>query len=364
MGITAPEGGRWSPARVSYMLHHRCYTGNHAYNTAARVPNPSRPLGDITAEIRRTLRRPKPQEEWIAFKVPSLVAEGLWEKANAHIAERGRGRGKQGKSIRALLRNRMFCPKCGKPMIVRRDGRQNRVYYHCSKYFRPWLGRPCDYRKFIPSTWDDHVWDAVCAFLRDDSWLELQLASQQCQDENAAKLARLQEYRISQAHARIAKIREGFEGGIYSLEDAKRRIADQQATITKSEEAKQLLEARRGGQPSTAGDLEAVKRELKALRDSNLEKTAFDEKLDILARLGVKVYPSEDLKAMRVVCQLNLNPEEYQADCGSTKSGATPSQASGEREVANACGIVMFGSPSHSISRTPDITFRAVFAFA
>lgn len=73
MGIKAPEGGKWAPARVTKIAHRQCYTGIHHYNVNARVPNPDRPLGDITAEVRRTLVRPKPEEEWVQFKVPALA---------------------------------------------------------------------------------------------------------------------------------------------------------------------------------------------------------------------------------------------------------------------------------------------------
>jgi hypothetical protein len=51
MGITAPMGGRWTPARVSNILRNRCYTGKHAYNVNEKVANPDRPIIDITAEI-------------------------------------------------------------------------------------------------------------------------------------------------------------------------------------------------------------------------------------------------------------------------------------------------------------------------
>ena len=143
MGIAAQQGGKWSPATVANIVHHRCYTGNHAYNVNAKVANPARPRGDITAEVKRTLLRPKPEEEWAKYTVPKLVDETLWEKANANLTERGRGRGKQGKKIDALLRSRIFCPGCSRPMVVRREVRQDRVYYHCSKYFRPWADNRC-----------------------------------------------------------------------------------------------------------------------------------------------------------------------------------------------------------------------------
>jgi hypothetical protein len=67
-GIKTAEGRKWSPNTVAKIVHRECYSGNHAYNVNCRVPNPNRPLGDITAEVKRTLLRPKPQQEWSTFK--------------------------------------------------------------------------------------------------------------------------------------------------------------------------------------------------------------------------------------------------------------------------------------------------------
>ncbi len=329
MAILAVEGGKWSPARVANVVHRHCYTGDHAYNANARIPNPDRPLGDITAEIKRTLLRPKPKDEWVTFKVPALVSEQLWQKADALIAERGRGRGKQGKSIKALLRNHIFCPRCSKPMVVRRDGRQQRVYYHCSKYFRPWAENPCSYSKFVPGTWDNLVWDCVYALLNDDVWLEQQLASEQSQDENMTKLLKLHQYKISRAQSKIARVREGFEGGIYSLDEAKQRIAECEAAIAKAEQESKRLQTEMNRCDAGAADIEAVNRQLKALRERNLEDASFEDKLDMITKLGIRVYPSEDLKTMRVTCGLNL---QFEHD--------------GEDENAVECRKVMFGSPS------------------
>ena len=307
VGIKAPEGGKWSPGAMHNIVRHRCYTGDHAYNASSRVPNPRKPLGDITAEVRRTLVRPKAPEELVRFKVPALVTKGLWAKANARITERGRGRGKQGQTIRALLRSRIFCPQCGRPMVVRRDGRQNRSYYHCSKYFRPWADRPCNYRKFIPATWDELVWGDICTWLRDDIWIERQLLSQQSQDENVAKLIRLQQFKKAQAESKIVKVQEGFEGGIYSLDQAKKRIAELQSTLAKADKEMQRLQRSVKTPPSDVSDIAALREELRSLRDRNLDEATFAEKLEVICGLGIKVYPSEDLKSMRVACQLNLD---------------------------------------------------------
>jgi len=345
IGIKTAEGRKWSPNKVAKIVHRECYSGNHAYNVNTRVPNPNRPLGDITAEIKRTLVRPKPQEEWVRFQIPALVSEDLCERARKNAIERGRGRGKQGKTIQSLLRNRLFCPGCGRPMVVRRNGRQNRVYYHCSRYFRSWVEEPCQYRKFIPGTWDELVWGDICAWLRDDSWVEQQLVSQQSQDENVGKLIRLQQLRVSQAKAKVAKVQEGFEGSVYSLDEARKRIADLQGTIAKAEaEIERLQETVSTRHSSTAG-LSATRAELRTLRDRNLDEATFEEKLDLISQLGIKVYPSEDLQTMRVHCEFALSRLHADGAAGAVEPGRI--QADGESESATACGKVLINPPQY-----------------
>ena len=51
---------------------------------------------------------------------------------------------------------------------------------------------------------------------------------------------------------------------------------------------------------SSVADIKAMTQELKVLGDRNLEGATFEEKLDIIAKLGIKVYPSEDLKSVRL----------------------------------------------------------------
>lgn len=351
-GVKTAEGRKWSPGTVAKIVHRECYSGNHAYNVNSRVPNPNRPLGDITAEVKRTLLMPKPQQEWVNFQIPPLVDETLSQKARENVIERGKGRGKQGKTIQSLLRNRLFCPRCGKPMVVRRDGRQNRVYYHCSKYFHTWAEEPYNYRRFIPGTWDELVWGDICTWLRDDAWVEQQLMSEQSQDENVEKLIRLQQLKISQARAKIAKVQEGFEGSIYSLDEAKKRIADLQETTAKAEDEIQRLQKAVRARHSSTADINATRDELKALRDRNLDAATFEEKLDIVSRLGIKVYPSEDLKSMRVLCQPNL--DQVHSDSWSDKMESNEIQADAECESASECRKVMFGPPRVTIGRTPN----------
>jgi hypothetical protein len=358
-GIKTAEGRRWSPNKVAKIVHRECYSGNHAYNVNSRVPNPNRPLGDITAEVKRTLLKPKPQQEWVNYQIPPLVSEDLCRKARENLQERGRGRGKQGKSIQSLLRNRLFCPGCGNPMVVRRDGRQNRVYYHCSKYFHTWAEQPCGYRRFIPGSWDELIWQDICTWLRDDAWVEQQLTSERSQDENAEKLVRLQQLKIFQARAKIVKVQEGFEGGVYSLDEARKRIADLQETTTKAEKEIQRLQKTVQAKRSSTADINAMREELKTLRDRNLDASTFEEKLDIISRLGIKVYPSEDLKSMRVLCNLNLG--RVHVDTGTSGTESRRMQANVESDSPIECEKVMFGPPLWTKDKTFSKTFALVY---
>jgi len=227
--------------------------------------------------------------------------------------------------------------------VVRRNGRLNRVYYHCSKYFHTWAEEPCNYRRFIPGTWDELVWGDICTWLRDDAWVEQQLMSEESQDENVEKLIRLQQLKISQARAKTAKVQEGFEGSVYSLADAKKRIVDLQETTTKAEDEIQRLQQAVRARRSSTADINATREELKALRDRNLDATTFEEKLDVVSRLGIKIYPSEDLESMRVLCELNL--DRVHSDTWSDEVESKQMQADGKSESAIECRKVMFGPP-------------------
>jgi hypothetical protein len=65
-----------------------------------------------------------------------------------------------------------------------------------------------------------------------------------------------------------------------------------------------------------ASEAELLRQELKALRGRNLHKSTFEERADLVAKLGIKILPSEDLKSRKIFCRLNfteVNEEREQA---------------------------------------------------
>jgi hypothetical protein len=340
MGIKAPQGGLWGPNTICKVVRRCCYTGKNAYNSKSMVPNPARPLGDVTGQVKRTILRAKPQEEWVFFSVPRLVSEELWQKANVALTDRGRGRGKQGKAIQALLRNRIFCPRCGLPLVVRREGDSKKIYYYCARHYRVWDGKACGFRKFISARWDEYIWDCVDALLSDDSWVEPQLAAEQDHHEAATRLIDTENRKIAHLQARIARVQAGYEEGIYEAGEAKNHIKGYQKAIALAEEEILKLQRKTVALGMNGSNIDSLKRELELLRRTNLESANFDDKLQLMVLLDIKVYPSEDLKTVRIRTGLGI-------DSSKTIPGS-------ERDY---CGKVLFAPPKGSIGRTKSSLF-------
>jgi len=198
----------------------------------------------------------------------------------------------------------MICPLCGKPMAVMRR-KNGRIYYYCRSRYCKWLKDPCPYSSFVPGTWDEGIWQEVCELLRNDLWIEGQLAVELNNSGEIEKLIRLQEHKIDNYQGKIRKIEDGFEGGLYTLEEAKLRKRKSQEAI---DAARLEIETLRKqiGSSFTPDGVEKLRLELKNLQDRNMIEASFEKRLDFVAKLGIKVYPSEDLKSRRIKCGLGI----------------------------------------------------------
>jgi hypothetical protein len=296
-------GTIWAPKMISRICARECYTGRGIFNKNKRVPNPDKPLENLTDEIPRTLLRPKPETEWHYYEVPQLTTGELKDNANSVLKERGRGRGKEGKKVEALLRGRIFCPVCSKPIAVKRKT-NGEVYYHCRTHLSKWKQDPCYYNRFITARWDGDVWNEICCRLKDDQWVDKQINSESKKNGGIEKLIGQQESRISNTVMKIWRVEEGFDGGLYTLKEAKRKKQSYQHVIdTTRIEIERLKDEIRG---FTQHDIDVLRHELQILRDRNLEEATFDERVDLVAKLGLKVFPSEDLKSRKISCRLPL----------------------------------------------------------
>jgi hypothetical protein len=140
--------------------------------------------------------------------------------------------------------------------------------------------------------------------LKDDSWLQAQLGEEQNRLNDKDKLIQLEENKIKQAKQKLARIQDGWEKGIYTEAELGVKVKELRQTITNAE---QEIENINVMYLKENFNFESVCKDLLLLRSQNLEEASFEYKAEIIARLGVKVIPSEDLKTRRIACRLNLD---------------------------------------------------------
>ena len=208
--------------------------------------------------------------------------------------------------------------------VRRRKSTKDTLYYHC-RHAEAFSVESCTYRKFVPGVWDEVAWDSIYALLSHDLWVEEKLNGISKQGEEIARLIKLEQQKIAQFQSKVSKIREGYEGGIYSLEEAKAKILSYQQIASKAQQEINHLNEKPGSMDKVV-NVEEVRKELKRLAEANLNGATFRERLDLINKLNLKVYPSEDLKTMRIKCSLlpqYENKEEHQKECQIVLSGST-----------------------------------------
>jgi len=115
-----------------------------------------------------------------------------------------------------------------------------------------------------------------------DAWLEQQLATELSQSADLEKLIRMEQLKISQAKLRVSKVQEGWEKGFYRPEEVQTKLAEHREAIARAESEIERLRDQMANRSLSAGEVELLRQELKALRDRNLQESTFEEKADCL----------------------------------------------------------------------------------
>jgi hypothetical protein len=153
--------------------------------------------------------------------------------------------------------------------------------------------------------------------LNNGAWLDQQLATELSRSTGLEKLIRLERFKSNEAKAKLTKVQEGWDNGIYTEEKVRKKVAAYREIVNKADlEIERLREqmGNRGLSPVEAG---LIWREMEERRNRNLQESTFEERVDLVARLGIKILPSENLKSRKIFCRLNLvktnNSEREQA---------------------------------------------------
>jgi hypothetical protein len=227
--------------------------------------------------------------------------------------ERCRGKGKEGKQIDALLRGRIFCPSCGRLLSIYRDSNyRHLIYYVCATRFQGWKHKRCRIHSFRIDWLDGMVWDCVYALLKQPEWIEEQLSKRETSDhiEELDRRIRLERQRIERAQAKIRRVQDGYESDppVYTASEAEEKIGVFRDSVSRAETEAYRLEEIKAQETSNEKTKEEAHRILETLRDKNLDNAVFSEKQDLITKLGIKVYPSEDGKVVRISSILHFDP--------------------------------------------------------
>ena len=221
-------------------------------------------------------------------------------------------------------------------MSVKRDKRK-RNYYYCRPHHDKWLHDQCDYNHFVPGAWDNQIWNEICALLSNDAWVEYQINQLPSKCEGIEKRIRSEQRKINQAEVAIRKVHDGWERDLYTSNEAEQRLSNHRCTIDKAKVEIERLQAISEQETFRPSDIQKMVKSLKDLRDRNLSEASFEERQDIIAKLGIKIKPTEDLGARTVQCRLNLHSFIGKSN-------------------ADDCAIVLSGTPGGI--RTHDLSLR------
>ena len=192
-----------------------------------------------------------------------------------------------------------------------------------------------------------------------DAWLEQQLAAELSHSADLEKLIRMEQLRVSQAKLRVGKVQEGWGKGFYTPEEVETKLAEHRQAVARSEAELERLQKQMANKSLSAIEVELLRQELRALRDRNLMESTFEEKTDLVAKLGITILPSEDLKSRKILCRLNLakvNDEKEQASFAKVMfgrpSGIRTLDTLIKRKVHKRC----LGIDSSTLSQRVDYT--------
>ncbi len=153
---------RWVKSSVERLLNRQDYIGTSYYNkTVSVIPKHPQNVGKYK-KIKKSSRRLKPKEEWIAIPVPPIIDKELFFRAHQRLEE-NKIYNWRNKKYDYLLINKIFC-KCGCRRVG--DGVNGHHYYRCAqRIYKYPLPNKCSYEGVNAAILDSMVWYRLLTLL-------------------------------------------------------------------------------------------------------------------------------------------------------------------------------------------------------
>ena len=168
--------GVWNTSTLTTMLRNRVYVGEAHWGSSYAVV-PENPINkERYRKMKKSSRRMKPQEEWIAAKipVPAIIDEALFArvreqlKTNFALCQRN-------KKNEYLLAGKIRCI-CGRTRCGEGPMRGKHLYYRCTDRVLSYpLPRVCKEKGINARIADRLVWDKIAGLMSSPDLLRTQL---------------------------------------------------------------------------------------------------------------------------------------------------------------------------------------------
>jgi len=127
-------------------------------------------------------------------------------------------------------------------------------------------------------------------------------------DGGIQKRIRLKLFHKKEAERKISRIQDDFlsDQPVINRSEATIKIGELRVVVEKADaeiaRLQSIAQVAKQSQETVAAAIKALEK----LRDINLKTATFQQKAELVARLGIKIYPSEDLTYIHMYCGLDI----------------------------------------------------------
>jgi len=163
--------------------------------------------------------------------------------------------------------------------------------------------------RFIRVAWLDQLgWNEIVHLLQSPALVEAQIQRMGKDDDGIRKRIRLERFHIREAERKIAKVQDDqlTDTPLFTRQEAAGKVEELRQVIEMATSEIARLDSIAQVSKQSQETVEITKIALEKLREANLETAPFNEKAELMAKLGINIYPCEDLTNIRMFCGLNI----------------------------------------------------------
>jgi len=292
----------WAQSTVIEILRDSVYKGEGVYNRTApgdsQRPYMQRGLKDQRPGNRRTRVR-RPQEEWIAVRVPVLIDPETWELTQGQLQRNSQRATRNNTKHAYLLRSLLVCGRCGRRLIGSWAAQGGR--YGCAARYPRYAPGACDGRSVMAQSVEAVVWNHVKALLADPAVLQAQYEQGRgdpAVDVKADQERERIERKLTGLNREVSRLIDAYQAEIIELSELAERRRSVEAQGRMLRQRLREIAQQRANRENELRLLEGAEAFCASVRGS-LEEPSFEVKQKVLQLVVDRIVVEES----RVVIQ-------------------------------------------------------------